>query len=103
MHILIGVHFNFTVNSQSHGHGHMPLRTETTVEYYLDNAYLFYCKQHECLRVSNNHEDSVLLNGVTSKDVNDFIAHYFEYVLDNDDLKDQFEQSLKLVKEAVDE
>ena len=39
----------------------MPLRTETTVEYYFDKAYLFYCKTHECLRVSDNHEDSELL------------------------------------------
>ena len=81
----------------------MPLRTETTVEYYFDKAYLFYCKTHDCLRVSNNHEDSVLLNGVTQKDVNNFISNYISYVLDDDDLKDQFEQSLKLVKEEVDE
>ena len=81
----------------------MPLRTETTVEYYFDKAYLFYCKTHDCLRVSNNHEDSVLLNGITQKDVNNFISNYISYVLDDDDLKDQFEQSLKLVKEEVDE
>ena len=77
----------------------MPLKTETTVEYYFDNAYLFYCKTHDCLRVSNNHEDSVLLQGITQKDVNEFISSYISYVLDDDDLKDQFEQSLKLVKE----
>ena len=77
----------------------MPLRTETTVEYYFDKAYLFYCKQHDCFRFSNNHEDSVLLNGIKQEDVNDFISNYISYVLDNDDLKDQFEQSLKLVKE----
>ena len=81
----------------------MPLRTETTVEYYFDKAYLFYCSTHDCLRVSNNHEDSVLLNGIKKEDVNDFISNYISYVLDNDDLKDQFEQSLKLVKEEVDE
>ena len=77
----------------------MPLRTETTVEYYFDKAYLFYCSTHDCLRVSNNHEDSVLLQGITQKDVNEFISSYISYVLDDDDLKDQFEQSLKLVKE----
>ena len=81
----------------------MPLRTETTVEYYFDNAYLFYCKQHDCFRFSNNHEDSVLLNGIKQEDVNDFISNYISYVLDNDDLKDQFEQSLKLVKEAAED
>ena len=77
----------------------MPLRTETTVEYYFDKAYLFYCSTHDCLRVSNNHEDSVLLQGITQKDVNEFISSYISYVLDNDDLKDQFEQSLKLIKD----
>ena len=54
----------------------MPLRTETTVEYYFDKAYLFYCSTHDCLRVSNNHEDSVLLQGITQKDVNEFISSY---------------------------
>ena len=81
----------------------MPLKTETTVEYYFDKAYLFYCKQHDCFRFSNNHEDSVLLQGITQKDGNEFISSYISYVLDNDDLKDQFEQSLKLVKEEVNE
>ena len=74
----------------------MPLRTETTVEYYFDNAYLFYCKTHDCFRVTDNHEDSVLLNGVTSKDVNDFIANYFEYGLEDEDLKDHFRRALRL-------
>jgi hypothetical protein len=81
----------------------MPLRTETTVEYTFDSAYLYYCKAHECLRISNNHEDSVLCSNVSQERVNDFIANYIGYVLDNDDLKDQFEQSLKLQKEEVDE
>ena len=81
----------------------MPLRTETMVEYYFDNAYLYYCKQHDCLRVTNNHADSVLLNGVTPDKVNDFISNYIEYVLHNDDLKDQFQQSLRLQKEAVED
>ena len=81
----------------------MPLRTETTVEYYFDSAYLYYCKAHDCLRIGNNDGDSVLCNGVTQDRVNDFISNYISYVLDDDDLKDQFEQSLKLVKEEVDE
>ena len=81
----------------------MPLRTETTYEYYFDRAYLFYCKTHDCFRFSNNHEDSVLLNGIKQEDVNDFISNYISYVLDNDDLKDQFEKSLKLQKETVED
>ena len=74
----------------------MPLKTETTYEYYFDSAYLYYCKAHSCMRVSDNHEDSVVLNGVRSKDVNDFIANYFEYALEDVDLKDHFRRSLRL-------
>ena len=73
----------------------MPLRTETTVEYYFDNAYLYYCKQHDCFRFSNNHEDSVLLNGVTQQDVNNFIQNYIEYVLEDTYLKEEFKASAK--------
>ena len=74
----------------------MPLRSTTTVEYDFNNAYLYYCKDHNCFRVSDNHEDSVLLNGVTPKDVNDFIANYFEYALEDVDLKDHFRRALRL-------
>jgi len=83
----------------------MPLKTETTVEYYFDNAYLYYCKQHECLRVSNNHEDSVLLNGVEQKDVNSFISNYIEYVLEQPELKVAFDKAAKCssLKEAVED
>ena len=73
----------------------MPLRTETTVEYYLDNAYLFYCKTHDCLRVSNNHEDSVLFNGVEQKDVDSFISNYIEYVLEQPELKEAYDKAAK--------
>ena len=72
----------------------MTLRSETTVEYYFDKAYLFYCKTHDCLRVSNNHEDSVLLEGVTQKNINDFIKTYIQYVLDNTELYEYFKNAL---------
>ena len=80
----------------------MPLKTETTVEYYFDNAYLYYCKQHDCFRVSNNHEDSILLNGVEQSDVDSFICNYIEYVIEDTDLKDAFKASVKrqLAKEV---
>ena len=73
----------------------MPLRTETMVEYYFDNAYLYYCKQHDCLRVTNNHADSVLLNGVEQRDINNFIENYFEYVLEDTPMKEYFLERLK--------
>ena len=73
----------------------MPLKTETTVEYYFDSAFMYYCKEHECLRVSNNHEDSVLCNGITQDRVNNFVSNYIGYVLDNEKLKEAFDNSLK--------
>ena len=73
----------------------MTLKSDTTVEYYFDNACLYYCKTHDCLRCSNNHEDSVLLSGVTQKDVNRFIESYFEYVLDDVPMKEYFLERLK--------
>jgi len=74
----------------------MPLRTETTFEYYFNNASLYYCKAHDCFRVTNDHEDSVLLHGVEQDEVNDFIANYFEYALEDEDLKDHFRRALRL-------
>tara|TARA_B100000700_G_C14256617_1_gene495143 strand:+ start:26 stop:295 length:270 start_codon:yes stop_codon:yes gene_type:complete len=73
----------------------MPLRTETTVEYYFNNPYMYYCKEHECLRVSEHHEDSVLCNGITQDRVNNFVSNYIGYVLDNEKLKEAFDNSLK--------
>ena len=83
----------------------MPLRTETTIEYYFDNAYLYYCNKHDCLRCSNNHEDSVLLNGVEKKDIDFFISNYIEYVLKQSELKEAFDKAAKCssLKDAVDE
>ena len=80
----------------------MSLKTETTIEYYFDKAYLYYCKQHDCFRVSNNHEDSVLLNGITQADVDNFISNYIEYVIEDTDLKEAFKASVKrqLAKEV---
>ena len=62
----------------------MTLTFESTHDYQLSNASLYYCAAHDTLRVCDNYTDSVLLSGVTRKDVNDFIEKYFEYVLEQD-------------------
>ena len=80
----------------------MPLKSTTTVEYDFNNAYLIYCKDHNCFRVSDNHEDSVLLNGVTPGNINNFIESYFEYVLKDEHLVSCFKSALKQ-KEAVED
>ena len=63
----------------------MTLRTETNYEYYFNDASLYYCEAHDCLRVCNDYADSVHLNGVERKDINDFIEKYIEYVLEQDE------------------
>ena len=77
----------------------MNLKSETAVEYFFDNAYLSYCKDHDTLIVSNNHEDRIVLSGVKQKDINNFIECYFEYILDDAPLKEYFKERLSKVKE----
>ena len=76
----------------------MPLTYETTHDYHLNNASLFYCSDHDTLRVCDNWEDSILLSGVTSSDINNFIEKYIEYVLKDEALKDVFKQAIKVKK-----
>ena len=81
----------------------MTLRSETTVEYYFKEPYLFFCKHHDTLGISEAHGDSVQLNGVSQKNINDFIECYFEYVLDDAPLKEYFRERLTKVKEEEEE
>ena len=78
----------------------MNLSPEVNYDYTFNDAYLFYCKSHDCLRVSNNHKDSVLLNGITQTNLNDFIECYFKYVLENDELVEFFKNTLADIKLA---
>ena len=77
----------------------MTLRPETTYEYRFRDAYIYYCANHECLRVTDDHEDSVLLAGVSKKNINDFIECYFEYILDDTPMKEYFKERLSKIKE----
>ncbi len=77
----------------------MTLKAETTYEYRFRDAYLYYCEQHNCLRVTDDHEDSVLLAGVTQKNINDFIECYFQYVLDDTELYTYFKERLERVNQ----
>ena len=72
----------------------MTLQAETTVEYRFKDAYLFYCKHHDTLGISEDHGDSVQLTGVTQENINDFIKTYFEYVLDDAPMKEYFKERL---------
>ena len=72
----------------------MTLRSETTVEYHFKEPYLFFCKHHDTLGISEAHEDSVQISGVTQENINDFISTYFEYVLDNAELLEYFKNAI---------
>ena len=72
----------------------MTLRSETTVEYYFKEPYLFFCKHHDTLGISEAHGDSVQLNGITQQNINDFIKTYFDLVLENEELVEYFKNAL---------
>ena len=76
----------------------MTLRSETTVEYTFKDAYLFYCKHHDTLGISESHGDSVQLTGVTQENINEFIKTYFEYVLDDAPMVEYFKERLDRIK-----
>ena len=42
----------------------MALNFETTHEYYLRDADIYYCNEHEALIVTRDHEDRLLINGI---------------------------------------
>ena len=73
----------------------MTLRAETTYEYTFRDPYLYYCKEHECFRATDSHEDSVLLAGVSQERLNAFISCYMNYVLDNQELQEYFDNAIK--------
>ena len=78
----------------------MTLRSETTVEYYFKEPYLFYCQHHDTLGISEAHGDSVQLNGVTQENINYFIKNYFDLVLDDQPMLEYFKERLDKVKES---
>jgi len=73
----------------------MTLKSETAVEYFFDSAYLSYCKDHDTLIVSNNHEDRIVLSGVEQGDIDRFIETYMEYVLKDEDIACAFKAVVK--------
>jgi hypothetical protein len=81
----------------------MTLRSETTVEYHFNDPYIFFCKHHSTLGISESHGDSVQLNGLDEDCINGFIKTYFEYVLDDEPLKEYFNERLNRVKESAEE
>ena len=42
----------------------MALNFETTHEYYVADASIYYCSEHEAVIVTRDHEDRLLVNGI---------------------------------------
>ena len=81
----------------------MTLSVETTYEYRFKEPYLFFCKHHDTLGITEDHGDSVQLNGISQDNINDFIKTYFEYVLDDAPMAEYFKERLSKVKESAEE
>ena len=60
----------------------MTLTFESTHEYVFDKPSMFYCKDHNMLRVVDNYSDSVMISGVTQETIEEFISGYNKYVLE---------------------
>jgi len=65
----------------------MPLTYESTHEYHFKDASMFFCQEHDCLRITEGYEDSILINGITEEKVDDFIKFYNKYVKKNENLE----------------
>ncbi len=55
------------------------MRFDTTHEYYLQDASLYYCKEHNSLIVHNNEgltDNRLVLSGITSESIDNLIKSY---------------------------
>jgi len=55
------------------------------------------------LGITESHGDSVQLQGVTQENINYFIKNYFSMVLDDEPLKEYFNERLNKIKERVED
>ena len=74
------------------------LTFETTHEYYLGDAQLHYCSEHEALIITKDFEDRVLINGISKETMLKFARKFY-----TDSLQDELTQEDKdaLSKDAV--
>ena len=56
----------------------MTLEFETTHEYYLRDANIYYCSEHEALIVTRDHEDRVLINGISNETMLEFASKQYK-------------------------
>ena len=56
----------------------MALNFETTHEYYLGDARLHYCSEHEALIITKDFEDRVLINGISNETMLEFASKQYK-------------------------
>ena len=56
----------------------MTLEFETTHEYYLRDANIYYCSDHEALIITRDHEDRVLINGISNETMLEFASKQYK-------------------------
>ena len=75
------------------------LTFDSTHEYYLGpDANIYYCSEHEALIVTRDHEDRLLINGISKETMLKFARKFY-----TDSLQDELTQEDKdaLSKDAV--
>ena len=76
----------------------MALNFETTHEYYLRDADIYYCDEHEALIVTRDHEDRLLINGIDKETMLKFAAKFYKESLKNELSKDKDAERKDTVK-----
>ena len=56
----------------------MTLRYETTHEYYIKDASVLWCKEHDGLVITQDWEDQIRINGVTEEIMKNFVHGLFK-------------------------
>ena len=52
------------------------LQFQTTHEYYLGDASIYYCSEHDSLIIADDYTDRLVISGISETVVNDFIKKY---------------------------
>ena len=52
------------------------LRFDTTHEYYLADASIYYCSEHDSLIIADDHTDRLVISGISDSVIDSFIKKH---------------------------
>ena len=52
------------------------MRFDTTHEYYLGDASIYYCSEHDSLIIADDNTDRLVISGISDSVVNSFIKKH---------------------------